>query len=96
MNSCSRRSDVKRLAVIAMAVAQASRKACTVLVLLIGLLPIMWSSGTGADMMRRIATPMVGGIVTAFVLELTVYPSIFAVWKMRRLSHAAALDATAP
>jgi len=64
-------------------------KLMTVLVLLIGLLPIMWSSGTGADMMRRIAAPMVGGIVTSFLLELTVYPAIFAVWKTRYLTHRA-------
>ena len=65
-------------------------KLMTVLVLLIGLLPIMWSSGTGADVMRRIAAPMVGGIVTSFLLELTVYPAIFAVWKSRALKTASA------
>ena len=64
-------------------------KLMTVLVLLIGLLPIMWSSGTGADMMRRIAAPMVGGIVTSFLLELTVYPAIFALWKTRHLRRTA-------
>ena len=60
-------------------------KLMTVLVLLIGLLPIMWSSGTGADLMRCIAAPMVGGIITSFFLELTVYPGIFAIWKGREL-----------
>ncbi|HXT21609.1 MAG TPA: efflux RND transporter permease subunit, partial [Thermoanaerobaculia bacterium] len=61
-------------------------KLMTVLVLLVGLLPVMWSSGTGADVMKRIAAPMVGGIVTSFLLELTVYPAIFAIWKRRAAS----------
>jgi len=43
----------------------------------------MWSTGTGADVMKRIAAPMIGGIFTSFVLELVVYPSIFALWKWR-------------
>ena len=60
-------------------------KLMTVLVLLVGLLPVMWSSGTGADVMKRIAAPMVGGIVTSFLLELTVYPAIFAIWRIRAL-----------
>jgi hypothetical protein len=46
-----------------------------------GLFPIMWSTGTGADVMKRIAAPMVGGIFTSFILELLVYPAICAVWK---------------
>jgi Cu(I)/Ag(I) efflux system membrane protein CusA/SilA len=41
----------------------------------------MWSHGAGADVMKRIATPMVGGVITSFVLELLIYPVIFAVWK---------------
>jgi Cu(I)/Ag(I) efflux system membrane protein CusA/SilA len=60
----------------------------TALVLLLGLLPVMWSTGTGADVMKRIAAPMVGGIVTSFLLELTVYPAIFAMWKRRHLAQA--------
>ena len=60
-------------------------KLMTVLTTMIGLLPIMWSSGTGADVMRRIAAPMVGGLVTSFLLELTVYPAIFALWRGRSL-----------
>jgi Cu(I)/Ag(I) efflux system membrane protein CusA/SilA len=51
----------------------------------IALLPILWSTGTGADVMKRIAAPMVGGLVTSFLLELTVYPAIFAAWKGRSL-----------
>ncbi len=62
-------------------------KLMTVLTTFIGLLPIMWSAGTGADVMRRIAAPMVGGLITSFLLELTVYPAIFAVWKSRTLGR---------
>jgi Cu(I)/Ag(I) efflux system membrane protein CusA/SilA len=60
-------------------------KLMTVLTMMIGLIPILWSSGTGADVMKRIAAPMVGGLVTSFLLELAVYPAIFAVWKGRGL-----------
>ncbi|TFH30634.1 MAG: efflux RND transporter permease subunit, partial [Myxococcales bacterium] len=60
-------------------------KLMTVLTTFIGLLPVMWSSGTGADVMRRIAAPMVGGLFTSFLLELTVYPAIFAMWKSRSI-----------
>ncbi len=51
----------------------------------IGLFPIMWSTGTGADVMKRIAAPMVGGIFASFVLELLVYPAIYAIWRERSL-----------
>ena len=64
-------------------------KLMTVLTMMIGLIPVLWSTGTGADVMQRIAAPMVGGLVTSFVLELTVYPAIFAVWKARGLPKAA-------
>jgi Cu(I)/Ag(I) efflux system membrane protein CusA/SilA len=47
----------------------------------IGLFPIMWATGTGSDVMKRIAAPMVGGIFTSFVLELLVYPAIYEVWR---------------
>jgi Cu(I)/Ag(I) efflux system membrane protein CusA/SilA len=53
----------------------------TVMAILMGLLPIMWSQGAGADVMKRIAAPMVGGVVTSFVLELLIYPVIFTLWK---------------
>ncbi len=56
-------------------------KLMTVAAMLIGLLPLLWNTGTGADVMKRIAAPMVGGLVTSFLLELTVYPAIFAIWK---------------
>jgi Cu(I)/Ag(I) efflux system membrane protein CusA/SilA len=53
----------------------------TVMAAMFGLIPIMWSLGTGADMMKRIAAPMIGGLVTSFVLELLVYPPTYAIWK---------------
>ena len=53
----------------------------TVAVMFMGLVPIMWSTGAGADTMRRIAAPMIGGIFTSFILELVVYPAIYEVWK---------------
>ena len=49
----------------------------------IGLLPIMWATGTGSDVMKRIAAPMVGGIFTSFLLELLVYPAIYEIWRWR-------------
>jgi Cu(I)/Ag(I) efflux system membrane protein CusA/SilA len=56
-------------------------KFVTVATMALGLIPIMWSTGTGADVMKRIAVPMIGGIFTSFVLELLVYPAIYEVWK---------------
>ena len=47
----------------------------------IGLLPIMWAIGTGSDVMKRIAAPMIGGVFTSFLLELIVYPAIYQTWK---------------
>jgi len=60
-------------------------KLMTVATMIIGLVPVLWSTGTGADVMKRIAAPVVGGLVTSFLLELTVYPAIFAIWKGRGL-----------
>ena len=60
-------------------------KLMTVLCAMFGLLPVLWSHGTGADVMKRIAAPMVGGLATSFLLELLVYPAIFAIWKGRSL-----------
>ena len=60
-------------------------KHMTVLAILLGLLPIMWGHGAGADVMKRIAAPMLGGVISSFVLELLVYPAVFAWWKGRRL-----------
>ncbi len=61
-------------------------KLMTVATMMLGLLPLLWSSGTGADVMKRIAAPMVGGLVSSFALELLVYPALFAIWKGRALT----------
>ncbi|GBE08953.1 cation efflux system protein CusA [bacterium BMS3Abin11] len=57
----------------------------TGMVLFLGLVPILWSDGTGADVMKRIAAPMVGGVVSALFMVLVVFPAVFAVWKKRFL-----------
>jgi Cu(I)/Ag(I) efflux system membrane protein CusA/SilA len=67
-------------------------KLMTVMTTMIGLTPILLSSGAGADVMKRIAAPMVGGLVSSFLLELTVYPAIFALWKRRELPREAPPD----
>ena len=57
--------------------------------ILVGLLPIMWSHGAGANVMKRIAAPMIGGVITSFLLELIVYPVIFEIWRGWRLQRSA-------
>ena len=57
----------------------------TITVIIAGLLPIMWSQGTGADVMKRIATPMVGGVASAGVIVLLIYPVIYYLWRSRGL-----------
>jgi Cu(I)/Ag(I) efflux system membrane protein CusA/SilA len=64
-------------------------KMMTVMAILVGLLPIMWSQGAGADVMKRIAAPMIGGVVTSFLLELIVYPAIYEVWRGWQLRRIA-------
>jgi len=56
-------------------------KFMTVATMFVGLVPIMWATGTGSDVWKRIAAPMAGGIFTSFVLELVVYPAIYEIWK---------------
>jgi Cu(I)/Ag(I) efflux system membrane protein CusA/SilA len=70
-------------AIIHGAVKRIRPKMMTVATTFIGLIPIMWSMGTGADMMKRIAAPMIGGVFTSFILELLVYPPVYAIWKWR-------------
>ena len=67
------------------AVKRVRPKVMTIAVIIAGLLPIMWSHGAGADVMKRIAAPMVGGVVTSGVMELLVYPVIFFLWRSRKL-----------
>jgi Cu(I)/Ag(I) efflux system membrane protein CusA/SilA len=66
------------------AVKRVRPKIMTASVIIAGLMPIMWSHGTGADVMKRIAIPMIGGVVTSVLMELTVYPAIFYLWRSRR------------
>jgi Cu(I)/Ag(I) efflux system membrane protein CusA/SilA len=68
-------------AVMEGAVQRVRPKMMTVSAIIMGLLPIMWSSGTGSDVMKRIAAPMVGGTVTSFVLTLLIYPAIYVIWR---------------
>jgi Cu(I)/Ag(I) efflux system membrane protein CusA/SilA len=69
------------------AVKRVRPKAMTVCAAFFGLLPIMWSTGAGADLMKRIAAPMVGGLVTSFALELLVYPAVYMLWKEREVAQ---------
>jgi Cu(I)/Ag(I) efflux system membrane protein CusA/SilA len=70
-----------RQAILEGAVKRLRPKLMTVATMFIGLIPIMLSTGTGADVMKRIAAPMIGGILTSFLLELLVYPAIYEIWK---------------
>jgi Cu(I)/Ag(I) efflux system membrane protein CusA/SilA len=74
-------------AIIEGAVQRVRPKMMTVMTTIIGLLPLMWSTGTGADAMKRIAAPMVGGLITSTILTLVIIPAIYAVWKGRQLKH---------
>ena len=80
-----RMRDAKDLeeAIVHGAVKRVRPKLMTVMAAFMGLLPIMWSTGAGADMMKRVAAPMVGGLFTSFLLELLVYPAVYAMWKWR-------------
>jgi len=73
-------------AIIHGAVKRVRPKAMTVFAAMLGLLPIMWSIATGADLMKRIAAPMVGGLVTSFLMELLVYPAVYFLWKRREVT----------
>jgi Cu(I)/Ag(I) efflux system membrane protein CusA/SilA len=92
--------DDLREAIVHGAVKRLRPKLMTVACMLFGLLPIMWSAGAGADVMKRIAAPMVGGIITSFLMELVIYPPIFAIWKWNfelkpALNKTAALSVSA-
>ena len=58
----------------------------TVTAIMAGLIPILWSEGAGADVMKRTAAPMVGGMITSTLLVLLVLPALYSLWKERRLS----------
>jgi Cu(I)/Ag(I) efflux system membrane protein CusA/SilA len=68
----------------------------TVFAITAGLLPIMWGSGTGSEVMRRIAAPMIGGIVSATVLALVVIPAVYFLWNRRALQHVKQYDPVDP
>ncbi len=80
-----RNSDDLKEAIVHGAVRRVRPKMMTVTAALVGLLPIMFSHGAGADVMQRIAAPMIGGLVTSFILELLVYPVIYFMWKKKTL-----------
>jgi Cu(I)/Ag(I) efflux system membrane protein CusA/SilA len=79
-------------AIVHGAVRRIRPKLMTVSCAFIGLLPILWSTGSGADMMKRVAAPLMGGLVTSFALELLVYPAIYAVWKWRFVMRRGTVD----
>jgi Cu(I)/Ag(I) efflux system membrane protein CusA/SilA len=85
--------DLKE-AVIHGSVRRIRPKVMTVMTNFLGFMPIMWATGTGADVMKRIAAPMVGGLFTSFILELLVYPAIYFIWKWRYEMKHGTVDVT--
>ena len=91
--SCRQRAAEHRLndhqdlteAIVEGAVRRIRPMLMTGMALLLGLAPILWSSGAGADVMKRIAAPMVGGVGSALVIVLVVFPALFSVWKARTM-----------
>ena len=79
-------------AIIHGAVKRIRPKMMTVAAAMMGLMPIMWSLGTGADMMKRVAAPMIGGLVTSFIMELLVYPPVYEFWKWNFEMKRGAVD----
>jgi Cu(I)/Ag(I) efflux system membrane protein CusA/SilA len=80
------RSDIDlKASIMEGAVKRIRPKIMTVSVILAGLIPIMFSHGAGSDIMKRIAAPMIGGVVTSTLLELLIYPSIFFIWRKKGL-----------
>jgi Cu(I)/Ag(I) efflux system membrane protein CusA/SilA len=76
-------------AIVHGAVKRVRPKMMTVTAAMMGLMPIMWSTGAGADVMKRVAAPMVGGLATSFLMELLVYPAIYLLWKWNaEVKHA--------
>ncbi|TFH29006.1 MAG: efflux RND transporter permease subunit, partial [Deltaproteobacteria bacterium] len=81
--------DLKE-AIVDGAVKRIRPKIMTASVIIAGLIPIMWSTGTGSDVMKRIAAPMVGGVVTSVIMELLVYPVIYEFLKQKGLDRSEA------
>jgi Cu(I)/Ag(I) efflux system membrane protein CusA/SilA len=85
-------------AVMEGAVERVRPKLMTVTAITAGLLPILWGTGAGASVMKRIAAPMVGGMVSSTLLTLLVIPAVYSLWKQRELAravHSARLQAQA-
>ena len=78
--------------VIRGAVSRVRPKIMTVTAIMAGLLPILWSTGTGASVMKRIAAPMVGGMITSTILTLLVIPAIYSLWRQRGLAAATGMQ----
>jgi Cu(I)/Ag(I) efflux system membrane protein CusA/SilA len=83
-------------AVMEGAVERVRPKMMTVVAIMAGLLPIMWGTGTGSEVMSRIAAPMVGGMISSTVLTLGVIPALYALVKQWQLRHAPVQDSTVP
>jgi Cu(I)/Ag(I) efflux system membrane protein CusA/SilA len=83
-------------AVVEGAVERVRPKMMTVTAIMAGLLPILWGNGTGASVMKRIAAPMVGGMISSTVLTLVVIPAVYAAWKERALRSASAIPSAQP
>ncbi len=88
--------DDLREAIVEGAVKRLRPKVMTVGVMFLALFPIMWSTGAGADVMKRIAAPMIGGIFTSFIMELGVYPAIYGIWKNFELKRQLARTGGSP
>ena len=88
-NGAMRNQNDLREAIHHGAVKRLRPKIMTACVIIAGLAPIMWSHGTGADVMKRIAAPMVGGVITSTVMELAIYPAIYFLWRSRQFKRAA-------
>jgi Cu(I)/Ag(I) efflux system membrane protein CusA/SilA len=82
------RADVAT-AVVEGALERLRPKAMTVITVIVGLMPILWSEGTGADVMKRIAAPMVGGMISSTLLTLVVIPALYLIWRRRGLADTA-------
>ncbi len=79
-------------AVVEGAVERVRPKMMTVTAIMAGLLPILWGDGTGASVMKRIAAPMVGGMISSTLLTLIVIPAVYSLWKEREVVHASSLE----
>lgn len=90
-----RLADIRDLkdAIMYGAVKRIRPKIMTVSVILVGLIPIMFSHGAGADIMKRIAAPMIGGVITSTILELIIYPVIYMIWKGKVLKSVTKVEA---